>query len=309
MTDPSTAPPRVVAVVVTYRPDTATLGRLLDALAPQVVHVVVVDNGSPTESTATLGRAVDAVGGELVALGENAGIAAAQNVGVVRARAAGATHVVLSDQDSLPAPDMIDQLLAGLSRAVAAGHTVGAVGPLTVDDRHPDAPLLFAARRWGPRRADVPADRQALVPVAFLIASGCLVPVEVLTDVGPMRDAWFIDHIDLEWGLRARRAGYELFGVVGARLDHRLGDSMYRLPGRERELHIHSAMRNYYMARNTVLLIRSGLLPWAWRAGYAAWITKYACFYVLAVPPRATRAQRLIAGLVDGALGRTGQSR
>ncbi|MBO9556689.1 hypothetical protein, partial [Cellulomonas sp.] len=69
---------------------------------------------------------------------------------------------------------------------------------------------------------------------------------------------------------------------------------------------IHSPVRNYYMARNTVLLVRSGLLPVAWRVGYLAWITKYTGFYVLAVRPRRTRARLLLRGFRDGVLGRTG---
>jgi rhamnosyltransferase len=65
-------------------------------------------------------------------------------------------------------------------------------------------------------------------------------------------------------------------------------------------------VRNYYMARNTVLLIRSGLMSGWWRWGYAGWITKYTVFYVLAQTPRAQRARLLLRGLVDGLRGRTG---
>lgn len=302
-------PTGVVAVVVTYRPDVAATTVLLRALAPQVDRVVLVDNGSPPEAVDALRAEVASAGGELLPLGENRGIAAAQNAGLDRARALGATAVLLSDQDSVPAPDMVARLLAGLDRARAEHGRVAAVGPVTVDERNAGAALLFADTRWGPRRATVPAQDGALVPATFLIASGCLVDVAALDAVGAMNADWFIDHIDLEWGLRARRAGYGLYGVVGARLGHALGDRVQRIPGRERDVHIHSAVRNYYMARNTVLLIRSGLLRPAWRLGYAAWITKYTGFYVLAVAPRAARARLLLRGLADGLRGRTGPLR
>jgi rhamnosyltransferase len=60
------------------------------------------------------------------------------------------------------------------------------------------------------------------------------------------------------------------------------------------------------MARNTVLLVRSGLLSTRWRLGYAFWITKYAGFHVLAVRPRLQRLRFLARGALDGLRGRTG---
>ncbi|WP_182111763.1 glycosyltransferase family 2 protein [Actinotalea sp. JY-7876] len=302
----------VVAVVVTFRPEVGLTSALLAALAPQVDRLVVVDDGSPAATVSALRAAADACGATLLATGSNNGIAAAQNAGVAWAREHGARAVLLSDQDSLPAPDMVARLLGGLAdareRAAAGrGKPVAAVGPVTMDERNTGAALLFSDHRWGPRRATVPDADGALVEATFLIASGCLVPIEVLDHVGPMNEGWFIDHIDLEWGLRARAAGYGLYGVVGAALAHSLGDRTQRIPGRERDVHIHSPARNYYMARNTVLLIRSGLLSAWWRWGYAAWITKYAVFYVLAVPPRARRARLLARGLWHGVRGRGGR--
>lgn len=301
----------VIAVVVTYCPTRGTTEGLLRALAPQVSDLVVVDNGSPEPTVTGLHTTIDVGGTTLIALGTNRGIAAAQNVGIAWARERGAAFVLLSDQDSLPAPDMVDRLLAGHKQATKEAGYAGrrppaAVGPVTVDARNQAAALLFSDHRWGPRRAELPSQEGALVEATFLIASGCLIPLAVLDEVGPMNEAWFIDHIDLEWGLRARRAGYALYGVVGAGLGHALGDRTQRIPGRERDVHIHSPVRNYYMARNTVLLIRSELMRASWRWGYAAWIAKYTFFYVLAVRPRLRRARLLCRGLWHGLRGRTG---
>lgn len=306
--DHAGGPYRVVAVVVTYRPDLPATTALLAALRPQVDRTLVVDNGSAPQDVAALRDLLAGSDDTVVALGANLGIAAAQNLGIARAREDGATHVLLSDQDSRPAPDMVARLLADLvgSPVSAAGRPVGAVGPVIVDERNPEAILVFAARRWGPRRADLPPEDGARIDAVFLLASGCLVDVRVLDDVGPMNEAWFIDHIDLEWGLRARRAGYDLVAVVGARLEHSLGDRTQRIPGRERDVHVHSPVRNYYMVRNTLLLVGSGLLPTAWRWGYAAWITKYSAFYVLAVAPRAQRVRIIARAVLDAARRRTG---
>lgn len=307
MPDPPTVPRAdVVGVVVTHRPTPPVTAALLEALTPQVDAVVVVDNGSGAEAVRVLGAIVDRLGGELVPLSVNLGIAAAQNAGIAWARRRGARFVLLSDQDSLPAPDMVPRLLDGFARARGGNLPPAAVGPVAMDERNAGAPLLFSDHRWGPRRASLPAGDGALVEATFLIASGCLIALAALDDVGPMNESWFIDHIDLEWGLRARRAGYGLYGVTGAHLDHALGDRTQRIPGRGRDVHIHSPVRNYYMARNTILLIRSDLMSASWRWGYAAWITKYAAFYALAVPPRWRRARLLVRGLSHGMRGRAG---
>lgn len=313
MSDPgeSTGVSEVVAVVVTYRPEVAAINALLRALVPQVRDIVVVDNGSPDAIVKILRAISMDVGATLLPLGSNRGIAAAQNAGINWARERDARFVLLSDQDSLPLGNMVERLLAGFARATAESASgvrppVAAVGPITMDDRNEGAALLFSANRWGPRRAKIPTAPGALVEATFLIASGCLIDRAALDDVGVMNEEWFIDHIDLEWGLRARRAGYGLYGVVGAGLSHALGDRTQSIPGRRRDVHIHSAVRNYYMARNTVLLIRSGLMPAWWQWGYAGWIIKYAVFYVLAVPPRRLRARLLARGLWHGLRGRTG---
>jgi rhamnosyltransferase len=100
-----------------------------------------------------------------------------------------------------------------------------------------------------------------------------------------------------------------MYGVPTARLGHHLGDRTVRLPGRRHGVHIHSPVRNYYMSRNTLLLVRSGLLPPAWRVGYVFWIIKYAVFYVLMIRPRWERCRLLVRGLADGLRGRTGPLR
>ncbi len=308
------SPADVAAVVVTYHPDVTATGALVSALVDQVGTLLVVDNGSPEPELTGLRGVVENAGATLVTLGANLGIGEAQNVGIRLARERGAGAVLLSDQDSLPAPDMVRRLLDGLARATAEAEDgsrlrPAAVGPVTIDERNPGAALLFSDHRWGPRRAILPPTEGALVPATFLIASGCLIPLAAIDTVGAMNSSWFIDHIDLEWGLRATRAGLGLYGVVGAQLEHSLGDRTQRIPGRRRDVHIHSPLRNYYMVRNTVLLIRSGLLRSAWRWGYAGWITKYAVFYVLAVPPRLRRAGLMARALVHGLGGRTGALR
>ena len=271
---------KVVAVVVTYNP--GPLGRLLEALAAQCAHTIVVDNGSA--EPAPVARACTASGAEFVALGENLGIAAAQNRGIARARELGAAHVLLMDHDSIPAPDMVARLLAALE----ADSGLAAAGPLAAEEREGADQLVYVARTWKPGRAtqaelDVAAaSPSGTLEAAFLIASGCLIRIEALDEVGGMREELFIDHVDLEWGLRARGAGWRLAALPAAKLAHELGDDAVLLPGRAQPVHVHGPVRNYYLARNTVWLIRQpGLAPVKWRVRYVWWLAKYVGFNAL----------------------------
>ena len=392
---------RVVAVVVTYRPED-DCRELLDALGVQCNAVVVIDNGSGSAFVAGLAAACSASGAEFVGLSQNVGIAAAQNCGIERARELGATHVLLSDDDSLPPENMVARLLEGFtageavagtgadsvgatephgsddvgagadsvgatephgsddvgagaddvgatephgsddvgvgadsvgateshgsdersrnqtpgatalasvgSRGVAGGH-VAAVGPLPTEDRPGGDQLVYQDRGWSPKRATAEELDTDLLEVPFLIASGCLISLDALDAVGGMDESLFIDHVDLEWGLRARRAGYRLYCAPRVPLHHSLGDESVLLPGRAQPVHVHAPVRNYYILRNTIILIRRDIMPWRWRVRYCYWAVKYAAFNALAVDRLPERRALLWRGFRDGLRGRRGRLR
>ncbi|MDO5290123.1 MAG: glycosyltransferase family 2 protein [Pseudomonadota bacterium] len=294
------------AIVVTYRPVPQDTARLLHAIAPQCAQVLVVDNGSPPAVQAALAAACAPLANvRWLPLTRNLGLGAAQNRGIAQARAHHASHVLLLDQDSLPAPDMLARLHTALHALQAQGAPVGGVGAVAhLGPEQP--PLLYVSQPWGPRRARPQDLAQDLVPAAFLVASGSLLPMQALQQVGPLREEWFIDHLDLEWSLRARQLGLGLWCVPGASLAHHLGERQVRLPGRARPVHVHSPVRNYYLTRNTLLLMRTALMPWRWRLGYAAWLVQYVAFNACLASPRLPRWRQLLLGLRDGLLGRTG---
>lgn len=297
----------VAAVVVTYHPG-ADCAPLLAELARQCQWVLVIDNGSAEGILAGpdgLRQWCAAAPATLVENGRNLGIAAAQNLGIAKARELGARWVLLSDDDSAPAPGMVQDLLDG-ALSQGADRPVAAVGPLVGEERPGGDQLVYVARRWGPRRATAEELRAPYLETAFLIASGCLIDMRALDDVGGMDSELFIDHVDLEWGLRARRRGYVLLCATRSRMVHSLGDEVVRLPGRAQPVHMHGPVRNYYLVRNTLLLLRSGLLPVPWRVGYCVWVGKYSAFNVLAGDRRGQRLRAVLAGWRDGLLGRRG---
>ncbi|HSD39896.1 MAG TPA: glycosyltransferase family 2 protein [Rhodocyclaceae bacterium] len=292
-----------MAVIVTYRPELPGFFRLLDSLAAQVKAIVIVDNGSGAELSAAIqGRQQQAE--VFLPLGENQGIAAAQNIGIARAHGLGATHVVLFDHDSHPAADMVARLLACLQRLESEGRRVASVGPCYSDERQDNPPPFIRVSGLSLKRCHRPEEGDA-VAVDYLIASGCLIPMNVLADVGEMNADLFIDYVDIEWGQRARSRGYQNYGCFSARMQHALGDEPIYFLGRAYPAR--SPLRHYYMFRNAVHLYKMSHIPLDWRVVDAARLLPKFGFYVLFAPPRWQQFKMMSLGVLHGLVGRAGK--
>jgi len=298
----------IAAVVVTYQPDLPQLQALLEALREQVQWVILVDNGSSCNVSGLL-----AEGDVFLPLEENRGLAAAQNIGIERALALEAQYIYLSDQDSLPTPGMIALLASAYLRTAtegaATGKPIAAVGPATVDARTGVYSCILAERQGRPVRYSPDPASDALVDVGILIASGSLLSAGALRAVGGMRSDYFIDHIDTEWCRRARAAGYRLLAVPAACMQHRLGDAVRHFWFlRWRHVQFHSPLRDYYMIRNSMLMLRDVPMGWAWR-----WLIVWRRFllhpgYLLILgDQRMQRVRLMMRGFRDGLHGRGGR--
>jgi rhamnosyltransferase len=290
----------VCAVLVTYHPDPAALGTAIAAVRPQVAALVVVDNASPQLAPA------DALDGDdvvLLAQPRNIGLAAAQNVGIGWARSHGHSHVLILDQDSVPADGMVASLLEA-ARELSASARVGAVGPRFHDPREDtDAPFVRVAFPLSHKLRCTPQTRY--LQCDFLISSGALIPLAVLDDVGDMDAGLFIDNVDLEWSFRARARGYALFGVCAARMEHRLGDDRRALPGGRHQV-VHGPVRLYFIMRNRIALYRRRHTPRVWIAQDLPRVLAKFVVFSLLVGPRGPNVRYMLRGLADGLRGRSG---
>jgi rhamnosyltransferase len=290
------------AVIVTYQPSASALTALLARIQPQVTAVLVVDNASqPPLGGVTLPRGV-----ERLSLTANVGLAAAQNHGIAWAQTQGFTQVLLLDQDSLPAPDMVARLATALTRLQAEGMPVAAVGPCYRDART-GAVRPFARFGWFGVRQLTCAPGETL-DIDLLIASGSLIPLSVLAQVGLMEAGLFIDNVDLEWGFRAQHLGLRLYGVGDAWLDQRIGDTVVTLWfGRWRQLYCHAPVRQYYQTRNRLRLYRRAYVPRAWVWQDSGRMLVKLLLYTLFIAPRGLNLWMFLRGLYDGWRNREGK--
>ncbi|MDF3886544.1 glycosyltransferase family 2 protein [Cupriavidus basilensis] len=299
----------VCAVIVTFNAVAEQVESTVRRLSTMGAHVVLIENGSEAPAAAAITDIGETTQAEVIKLSANLGIAAAQNIGIQYAVSVGASFVLLLDHDSLPAEDMVRKLLDAHQRLTLEGIKIGAVGPVSVDSRTLSKSGFVRLRGVRIARQHC-GDCGGVVEADFLIASGSLISIRVLQDVGGMNEGYFIDHVDTEWCLRARERQYRIFGVCDAALFHNLGERVVRIWfGRIRELPVHSPIRNYYIFRNTVLMLKSVPMPFAWRFAHIFRLVQFMTFFVLAVSPRGKRLKLMARGILDGLHGREGPLR
>jgi rhamnosyltransferase len=85
----------IASVIVLYYPEVLLLGRLIESVAKQVDTIIMVDNtpGSLEQPPTLLEGLPKSV--LYVPLGENMGIATAQNIGIRKSLSGGYSHVLL----------------------------------------------------------------------------------------------------------------------------------------------------------------------------------------------------------------------
>ena len=261
---------KIVAITVAYHPELEIFRALLEQLLAQVASVIVVDNTPGNENPSLVSLLAALVDGErcrLVRLKENTGIAHAINIGLLCAFDEGAEFVLLSDQDSLPANDMAENLRRASLELTDQGILVGAVGP-TFTDLHTLQIYPFQTQLSGKffygHKASTAEDPH--VEALTLITSGVLISTEVIRKVGMMREDFFIDHVDIEWCHRARSKGYRLFGTGWAKMHQRMGEARLRVWYlRWRYESEYNPVRIYYRLRNFVVLCKLDFVDWRWK--------------------------------------------
>jgi len=294
--------PKVVAIVVTYNPHLDDLVAVLESTSPQVDELVVVDN-TPNPNPKLLDCAPRLNNLNLVTLGDNLGIAHAHNVGIEWADDRGADYVMLLDQDSKPKSGMVARLLNNLATNYSKKFEVAAVGPAYEDPRTGIRSYFMVSRfgfpfRYKPERKK---DPRALVTVSFLISSGTLISMRTLLELGGKRSCYFIDHVDTEWCLRARARGYHLVGAHDALMEHSLGDEVKRIWFfYMRSVAYHSPLRDYYMFRNTLLMLKDVHVNLIWRIFLLSRLVQFAAYFLIFAQQRRQRLRMMLLGLYHG---------
>ena len=95
----------------------------------------------------------------------------------------------------------------------------------------------------------------------FVITSGAIYNMDLFSKIGGFDDEYFIDAVDEEICYRARKYGYSTGCIMQANLGQHFGEyKTKKIFGKTIAYSNYSPFRDYYIVRNHIWLVKSGLL-------------------------------------------------
>ena len=215
----------IMAVIVSFN-GCDKITKTVDALVDHVGHIHIVDNASDKETISILKKLSSEKKISISWLDENTGLGHALNIGIQRAQVLGFNWLITMDQDSVVHTTMIQKYIAAISQTPS----IKCLTPNYKEHNQVTKPKILK--------------------VNYAITSGNLVQMKVFDKIGMYNENLFIDGVDFDFSLRVRSAGWNIYYVTGAYMNHELGLKPCNLPIFGRFHTYHSPIRRYYIFRN-----------------------------------------------------------
>lgn len=284
-------------IFVLWQPNASHLIHLDDTRAI-CRHVVAVDN-SPEADTGLHAR-LRAAGIEVIHNANHGGISGAYNQGAQCLLARGCEVLFLLDQDSQLGADFFD----GMMQACAnVGSDTFIVGPKVFEVNLGRYLPVFSPQARMPKPERIEDHPEGLVPTLFVISSGSAISAAAYRKIGAFREDYFIEYVDIEYGLRATRNDVPVYINTAVELRQQVGQFVKRGIFSTSN---HVAWRRYYASRNAVHALRSNSDRWSihWLIELLT-LHQVACVLVCE-EHKLRKVVAIAVGYVDGLFGKLG---
>ncbi len=285
---------RVLIVIVNYRTPGLTID-CLRSLEPEVarvggVRVVVTDNLSGDDSVTRLHEAVAAHGWggwcEVRPLPKNGGFAYGNNEGIRDSlRLPELRYVLLLNPDTIVRPGAVSELLAFMDEHPE----VGIAGSRLEDpDGTPQRSAFRFASAWSEleeglrlgvasrllaRHVVAPPVSDVPCPTDWVAGASMMIRREVFDAVGLLDEGYFMYYEEVDFCLRAKRAGWPCWYVPASRVVHLVGQASgvtdTRKPRKRRPAYWFESRRRFFVKNRGRLYAM--LADAAWIAGFSVW--------------------------------------
>lgn len=278
----------VSGIIILYNPDFKILYKSIQRLLLQVDTLYIIDN-TPDVDNYKLFTEYSKV--KYIALKENIGIAAAQNVGLNLCLKDRTDFVFFLDQDSIVDQNMVDRLILKLNWCISKNINIGAIGPRAYN-RESNKSYKGSIKKG----KDIGNN---LTEVTEIINSASLIPISSFEKVGLMDASLFIDGVDHEWCWRGSyKQRFRYFIDEDSILSHKLGEGDRRFLFKK--VAIPTPFRTYFQYRNYLYLIRRGYVPMYWKLSNGLKYLIKLFYYPLFISPRDQYLKNIIRGIKDG---------
>lgn len=230
------------------------LQRCLEALGRQTTKpdwLLLVDNASTDDTRQMLktGGWFDRPDFELLALSNNGGGAGGFAAGMAKAASTGPIWIWMMDDDAEPHPDALEELK---KIADDPRHVYGSLA-VNGNDTSWVTTILDESIRIAETSSSVPA-RARVQSLPFL---GFLIHSQLVGKIGLPDAGYFIAADDVEYCIRAERAGAEIIVAGRSRIEHPKSDRyVARVTGRSLTCLRLPPWKRYYDTRNRLLIAR-----------------------------------------------------
>ncbi|MDX6424534.1 MAG: hypothetical protein QOI67_2005 [Gaiellaceae bacterium] len=296
---------RVTVVVVNWNrwPETLACVEALSRSVGTRFRVIVVDNASDEAAASHALERVQDV--EIVQAGANLGYAGGNNLGLSIALDSGDPYVWVLNNDTVPAPDSMAELVKCMEADPRLGVLTSSVLSPDGDWEPGNAIRVAEPRNWSIDRAtgqvvcEGCADAQAGHRADIVRGPSLFFRSAALAEVGVFDERYFHYFEEMDLVERLRRAGWGAALACRSRVVHQHGGTLSHL----------TPQSMYYLHRNQ-LLFRKKIYGEGVARGLSTDLLRRlralgAPRYLLRGEFRVTSAQAL--GIIDAARGRTGQ--
>ncbi|NLX36774.1 MAG: glycosyltransferase family 2 protein [Chloroflexi bacterium] len=277
----------VVAIVLNWNlpGDTVRCVRSLLREQSASLQVVIVDNGSGDDSLDWFARELSDV--PVVVSPQNRYYAGGNNLGLAAALDAGADWVLVINNDTVAAPDMVSHLVRA-----AEAQAASLVAPLIYRLDAPEA-CWDAGQQWPRWRPLAARARAQTDPYPVDMVTGCamLIRADMARALGGFDERYVMYYEDADLCLRLRQLGGRIVVAPEARLWHAVGSSAALASERSAEQKARFRLRFYRQHA-----------PWPWRPVTLLMVTGHTVVQVLLAWLRRQpgRARALWRGLCLG---------
>lgn len=292
---------KILEVIVTYKPNLDLLMKSILSTKNQVEKILVIDNSDVNESVFNGFLVPDNV--EIKELHENIGIAEATNIAIRYGIENNYDWILTSDQDTVYPEDYIENFIRNYEVLREGNNKIIGFSPVYFDRNTGVYGELF---EWNGQSIAPIISEETNTKILAAIASGLIINLHLIEEVGLMNSDLFIDWVDLDWCYRAYFLGYDLIGCKDLKISHCLGDTSKSLFGKQ--ITLRNPLRHYYIIRNCEYLSLYELsYPKEFRDFLHKKVKTYLAGYFYLAKPHFKNLKYLIRGIKDAKNKRMGK--